>query len=90
MKLKLARQLQKKEKHYNSECKNPALVFAKDRNTNDMRKREGGLKAVGTCKYLQGLLASNNHEPFEHQEFLEELPSRKEFANANFTVNVQC
>ena len=41
------------------------------------KKLEIGLKPVGTCDYLQGLLASNYCKPFEYQEFFEELPSKK-------------
>jgi hypothetical protein len=46
-----------------------------------------GLKTVGTCDYLQGLLVSNNCEPFQYQEFVEELPSKKAFNNANLFAN---
>jgi hypothetical protein len=46
-----------------------------------------GLKTVGTCDYLQGLLVSNNCEPFQCQEFVEELPSKKAFNDANLFAN---
>ena len=52
-------------------------MFAKHGNVDDIRKLEIGLKPVGTCDYLQGLLASNYCKPFEYQEFFEELPSKK-------------
>ena len=50
--VKITKATSKKEK-YKSECMNPASAFAKDTNINDLRKLEGGLKAVATCKYLQ-------------------------------------
>jgi hypothetical protein len=46
-----------------------------------------GLKIVGTCDYLQCLLVSSNCEPFQHQEFFEELPSKKAFNDANLFGN---
>jgi hypothetical protein len=48
-----------------------------------------GLKTVGTCDYLQGLLISNNCEPFQYQEFVEELLSKKAFNDANLFA-VKC
>jgi hypothetical protein len=46
-----------------------------------------GLKTVGTCDYLPGLLVSNICEPFQYQEFVEELPSKKAFNNENLFAN---
>jgi hypothetical protein len=46
-----------------------------------------GLKTVGTCDYLQSLLVSNNCEPFQYQEFVEELLSKKAFNDANLFAN---
>jgi hypothetical protein len=43
-----------------------------------------GLKTVGTCDYLRGLLVFNN---CEYQEFIEELPSKKAFDDANLFAN---
>jgi hypothetical protein len=39
--------------------------------------------------YLQGLLVSNNCEPFRYQEFVEELPSKKAFNDANLFANLE-
>ena len=61
-----------------------APAFAKHVNVEDLRKLEGGMKTIGTCDYLQGLLVSNNSE---YQEFIEELPSIKVFNDANLFAN---
>jgi hypothetical protein len=45
------------------------------------------LKTVGTCDYLQSLLVSNNCEPFRYKEFVQELPSKKAFYDANLFAN---
>jgi hypothetical protein len=49
-----------------------------------------GLKTVGICDYLRGLLESNNCEPFQYQEFVKELPSKKAFNDANLYLQIKC
>ncbi len=68
--VKMSKATSKREKQYTADYNNPAPAFTKE----NLRKLQGGLKTVGTCDYLQGLLASNNCKPFEYQEFVEELP----------------
>ncbi|XP_028398837.1 uncharacterized protein LOC114522365 [Dendronephthya gigantea] len=85
--VKISKATSKTEKHYVSEYNNPAPVFAKCVNVEDLKKLEDGLKTVGTCDYLQGLLASNNCEPFHYQEFVKELPSKKAFNDADLFAN---
>ena len=74
---KISRPTSKTVKHYKADYNNPAPMFAEHVNVDDIRKLDSGLKTVGTCDYLQGLLASKICKPFEYQEFLEELPSKK-------------
>ena len=52
-----------------------------------MKKLQDGLKTVGTCDYLQGLLVANNCEPFHYQELVEEMPSKKAFNETNLFAN---
>ena len=48
-----------------------------------MKKLEDGLKATNSCHYFQGLLESNHHQPWDYNEYLEGLPSKRVFTDAN-------
>ena len=72
----------KKNKVYQPVYNNPAPAFAKDVNEYDLKILGGGLKAIETCQYFQGLLESN-YQPWEHEEFLEGFPSKRAFTDAN-------
>ena len=85
--VKISKPTSKTEKHYIADDNNPAPAFAKHVNAEDLRKLQGGLKTIGTCDCLQGLLVSNNCEPFQFQEFVEELPSKKAFNDANLLAS---
>ena len=85
--VKISKPTSKTEKHYLADCNNPAPAFAKHVNVEDLRKLQGGLETIGTCDYLQGLLVSNNCEPFQFQEFVEELLSKKGFNDATLLAS---
>ena len=38
---------------------------------------------MDTCQYFQGLLESNDYHSWEHEEFLEGLPSKRACTDAN-------
>ena len=63
--------------------------FAKHVNVEGLKKLQDGLETVGTCDYLQGLLVADNCEPFQHQELVEEMPSKKAFNEANY-LQIKC
>ena len=48
----------------------------------DTKKLKDGLKTVGTCNYFESLLESHNCQPYDYNEFLAELPSKKKFTEA--------
>ena len=61
---------------------NPAPAFARNVTDTDIKKLKDGLKTVGTCNYFENLLESNNCQPYDYNEFLAELPSKKKFTEA--------
>ena len=52
-----------------------------------MKKLEDGLKSTTSCHYFQGLLKSNQHQPWDYNEYLEGLPSKRVFIDANLHVS---
>ena len=62
--VKISKATSKTEKRYKADYNNPAPAFAKHVNVEDLKKLQDGLKTVGSCDYLQGLLVANNCEPF--------------------------
>ena len=42
------------------------------------------MKGTNSCHYFQGLLESNHHQPWDYNEYLEGLPSKRVFTDANF------
>ena len=85
--VKISKATSKTEKRHKADYNNPAPAFAKHVNVKDLKKLQDGLKTVGSCDYLQGLLVANNCEPFQYQELVEEMPSKKVFNEANLFAN---
>ena len=52
-----------------------------------MKKLEDGLKSTNSCHCFQGLLKSNHHQPWDYNEYLEGLPSKRVFIDANLHVS---
>ena len=73
----------KKEKVYQPQYKNPSPAFGKKVTEFDLKKLEDGLKATNSYHYFQGLLKSNHHQPWDYNEYLEGLPSKRAFIDAN-------
>ena len=70
-------------KCYNTNNTNdPAPAFARNVTDTDIKKLKDGLKTVGTCNYFENLLESSNCRPYDYNEFLAELPSKKKFTEA--------
>ena len=67
---------------------NPAPAFAKNVNQNDIEKLKDWLKAANTCNYFERLLKSDNCQPFDYNELLEGLPSKRRFTEAGQTANL--
>ena len=74
----------KKEKVYQPQYKNPSPAFGKKVTEFDLKKLEDGLKSTNSC---QGLLKSNQHQPWDYNEYLEGLPSKRVFIDANLHVS---
>jgi hypothetical protein len=72
-----------KEKVYKADYNNPAPAFAKDVKEQDLKNLGNKLQAADTCHYFQGLLESQDYQPYEYNEFLDELPSKRAFTDAN-------
>ena len=73
----------KKEKVYHPDYNNPSPAFSENVTECDLKKLENGLKTADSCHYFQGLLKSNHHKPWEYNNYLEGLPSKKVFIDAN-------
>ena len=63
--VKFAKATRKKEKVYQPQYKNPSPAFGKKVSEFDLKKLEDGLKSTNSCDYLQGLLKSNHHQPWD-------------------------
>ena len=61
----------------NYEYWNPALSFAKEVKASDTEKLKDGLSKADTSKYFEGLLESNGCQPWEYNDFLNNLPQKK-------------
>ena len=77
--VRMSKATSKREKQYTADYNNPASAFAKHVNVEDLKKFQCGLKTVGTCDYLQGLL-----------RFCWEIAFKKSFNDANLFATEMC
>jgi hypothetical protein len=75
--VKFSKATSMKEKVYKADYNNPAPAFAKDVKEQDLKNLGNKLQAADTCHYFQGLLESQDYQPHEYNEFLDELPSKR-------------
>lgn len=85
--VKFSKATAQKTKKTNYEYSNPAPSYAKQVKVSDINKLKDGLNKAGTCKYFEGLLESNNCQPWDYNDFMDGLPSKKQFTEADLKAS---